>query len=156
MAHWQERTGKLLRNSMNYVYKPVDSQFHGGQARMDFLGCFGGGAFVMVEVKESNNQDLFSPFGSGMVTPLQKQALDKVTSSHGIAYLAVGNTNELVNQLCWFPWKDVQLAAGEGRLQMSFHEAEFHLPWKGDKDWSKWRLLPSWRFPDRFEAQQIP
>lgn len=134
MRRWQDRIGQLLRQSCPYVYRPVDSAFHGGQARIDFLALASGGRFVMVEVKETPNQQHFT-FSGVKLTPMQQGALTTVTDGGGEAYLAVGAGDRVL----WYDW--AKISDREPSDRIFFEDADWAMDWQGPKEWKTRQVL---------------
>ena len=133
MAGWQDRVGTLLSNSLPYCYKPVDSQFHGGAVRVDFIGMTPGGRFVAVEVKESKNQSYWTKKGVKL-TQFQAQALETIWAWKGESYIAVG----VGENVLFYPWESVRET--QPTFPIPYNSATLSLPWPGPKAWGTWRI----------------
>lgn len=131
---WQSRIGELLRQNCAYVFRPVDSQFYGGQARLDFLAMGQYGRFVMVEVKETPNRKHFT-FKGVKLTALQKHALTDVSEGGGESYLVVG----VKDTVYWYFWSAIHRFPDD--QQIPFTLAAISMEWQGQKDWSTRRIV---------------
>lgn len=92
MNKLQDRVGELLRQQLPYVFKPTDGPYHGGAARLDYLGCDGWGRFWAVEVKAvPATRKHYNPEVKGAqgLSPLQRQALYLIAEAGGRAIVAV-------------------------------------------------------------------
>lgn len=137
---WEKRVGDLLSPpDFVWSYKPPDSQFYGGQPRVDWLACDSTGLFWMIEVKwlaESRASiNLMTE-----VSPGQRDALNAVDSGQGIALLAIGRGSYLFVHSWSLVWSLYQsrLTAGTPfpeRLRLSDPSLMHLCRWRGPKDW---------------------
>jgi hypothetical protein len=145
---WEERVGWLLQpDEYPWKFKPPDSQFYGGQPRIDWLACDNRGRFWMIEVKQiAANRTIFN-LDTEISAP-QKAALSAVANAGGMALLAIGCGNELfIHDWGYVAW----------RFEASVDQNKQHpewlplsepmtildvLPWMGKKIWKLQSLFP--------------
>lgn len=108
---WESRVMKLCcQPDFVYAYKPVDSPFHGGAARIDIHACDIFGRYWLIEVKSLGLSR--KSFTISDVTPLQQQGLDDVgLGVYSVPILAVGHQDKLY---LW-NWRNVRTWQEEQR-----------------------------------------
>jgi len=147
-GHWEERVGWLLQpDDFPWKFKPPDSQFYGGQPRIDWLACDNHGRFWMIEVKQvAANRTIFN-LDTEISAP-QKAALSAVANAGGIAILAIGCGSELfIHDWGFVAWQfEANVKNNKPRPEwlplsepMTILDV---LPWMGKKTWQLQSLFP--------------
>lgn len=142
---WEARVGKLLvPPDFAWSFKPPDSQFYGGQPRIDWLACDYQGRFWMVEVKQVGTDRQTINLLSD-VSATQAQALNAVANGYGMTVLAVGKGDTLYIHSWRMAWLQYQKGLEEGvtkpeLLKLTGPSLRHQYEWTGPKAWKNHEL----------------